>query len=218
MQSICPVGNEHFGLGRHAPIRYPSLAAQSRRRGWFLDYPTVRQPILTEMAQAQASGETQARRAHPDGGRSTAHHHARPVADLARSRSSVVAYSLYAYLLPLLDHTRQVRDLPLASGSARLHRTPDGGRRRAHLGPDARAPASRAAPPRTRARAGPRPQAASGSLDDADGLLHSFSACSRPIEQQAAALDRYATAARQRLPGARSPPTPGSRSSPSRTR
>ena len=47
--------------------------------------------------------------------------------------------------------------------------------------------------PAAQAPAPERPQAASGNLDDADGLLHSFSRMLAPIEQQAAALDRYAT-------------------------
>ena len=104
----------------------------------------------------------------------------------------VVAYSLYAYLLPLLDHTRQVRDLPwlqallvfagvlMAIGCVLIwHLT------RALPRPE---PAAQAPPP-----APEHPQAASGHLDDADGLLHSFSRILAPIEQQAAALDRYAT-------------------------
>jgi diguanylate cyclase (GGDEF)-like protein len=102
----------------------------------------------------------------------------------------VVAYSLYAYLLPLLDHTRQVRDLPwlqallvftgllMAVGGVLIW----------HL--------TRALPrpePAAQASAPERPQTAPGNLDDADGLLHSFSRMLAPIEQQAAALDRYAT-------------------------
>lgn len=102
----------------------------------------------------------------------------------------VVGYSLYAYLLPLLDHTRQVRDLPwlqallvftgllMAVGGLLIWNL------------------TRALPrpePADQAPAPERPQAASGNLDDADGLLHSFSRMLAPIEQQAAALDRYAT-------------------------
>ena len=102
----------------------------------------------------------------------------------------VVAYSLYAYLLPLLDHTRQVRDLPwlqallvftgllMAVGGLLIW---DLTRALPRPEPAAQAPAPE------------RPQAASGNLDDADGLLHSFSRMLAPIEQQAAALDRYAT-------------------------
>ena len=101
----------------------------------------------------------------------------------------VVAYSLYAYLLPLLDHTRQVRDLPwlqallvftgllMAVGGLLIWRL------------------TRALPrpePAAQAPAPERPQAASGTLDDADVLLHSFSRLLAPIEHQTAALDRYA--------------------------
>jgi diguanylate cyclase (GGDEF)-like protein len=102
----------------------------------------------------------------------------------------VVGYSLYAYLLPLLDHTRQVRDLPwlqallvftgllMAVGGLLIWNL------------------TRALPrpePAAQAPAPERPQAASGNLGDADGLLHSFSRMLAPIEQEAAALDRYAT-------------------------
>jgi diguanylate cyclase (GGDEF)-like protein len=103
---------------------------------------------------------------------------------------AVVAYSLYAYLLPLLDHTRQVRDLPwlqallvftgllMAVGGVLIWDL-----KRALPQPE---PAAQAPAPE-------RPQAASGDLNDADGLLHSFSRILAPIEQQAAALDRYVT-------------------------
>jgi diguanylate cyclase (GGDEF)-like protein len=102
----------------------------------------------------------------------------------------MVAYSFYAYLLPLLDQTRQVRDLPwlqalliftgllMAVGGVLIWDL------------------TRALPRPERAAQAPapeRPQAVSGNLDDADGLLHSFSRMLAPIEQQAAALDRYAT-------------------------
>jgi len=102
----------------------------------------------------------------------------------------VVAYSLYAYLLPLFDHTRQVRDLPwlqallvftallMAVGGVLIWNV-----MRALPRPE----------PAGQAPALERPQAAPGSLDGADGLLHSFSRMLAPIEQQAAALDRYAT-------------------------
>jgi diguanylate cyclase (GGDEF)-like protein len=104
----------------------------------------------------------------------------------------VVAYSLYAYLLPLLDHSRQLRDLPwlqallvftgllMAVGGVLIWDLT-----RALPRPE---PALPALPP-----APERPQAVSGNMDDADGLLHSFSRMLAPIEQQAAALDRYAT-------------------------
>ena len=102
----------------------------------------------------------------------------------------VAACSLYAYLLPLLDHTRQVRDLPwlqallvftallMAVGGVLIWNVT-----RALSRPE---PAAQAPAPE-------RPQAAPRNLDDADGLLHSFSRMLAPIEQQAAALDRYAT-------------------------
>jgi len=102
----------------------------------------------------------------------------------------VAACSLYAYLLPLLDHTRQVRDLPwlqallvftallMAVGGVLIWNVT-----RALSRPE---PAAQAPAPE-------RPQAAPRNLDDADGLLHSFSRMLAPIEQQAAALDRYTT-------------------------
>ena len=104
----------------------------------------------------------------------------------------VVGYSFYAYLLPLLDHTRQVRDLPwlqallvftgllMAVGGLLIWDLT-----RALPRPEPAAPTPEPAPERA--------QAASGSLDDADSLLHSFSRMLAPIEQQAAALDHYAT-------------------------
>jgi diguanylate cyclase (GGDEF)-like protein len=105
----------------------------------------------------------------------------------------VVGYSLYAYILPLLDHTRQLRDLPwlrallaftgllMAVGGLLIW---DLTRALPRAEPAAPAPA----PGPERAHA-----ASSGSLDDADGLLHSFSRMLAPIEQQAVALDGYAT-------------------------
>lgn len=102
----------------------------------------------------------------------------------------VATYSLYAYLLPLLDHTRQVRDLPwfqaLLVFTALLMAV--GGVLIWDL--------TRALPRTEPAAQGPAPerrQAASGDLADADALLHSFSRLLAPIEQQAAALDRFAT-------------------------
>jgi diguanylate cyclase (GGDEF)-like protein len=103
----------------------------------------------------------------------------------------VVAYSLYAYVLPLLDRARQVRDLPwlqallvltgllMAVGALLIWDLT-----RALPRPEPAAPA----PVHDE-----RLHAASASLDDADTLLHSFSRMLAPIEQQAAALDRYAT-------------------------
>jgi diguanylate cyclase (GGDEF)-like protein len=104
----------------------------------------------------------------------------------------VVGYSLYAYLLPLLDHTRQLRDLPwleallaftgllMAVGGVLIWDLT-----RALPRHESEAPEPAPAPA--------RPHAASESIDDADSLLHSFSRMLAPIEQQAAALDRYAT-------------------------
>ena len=102
----------------------------------------------------------------------------------------VVAYTLYGYFIPLLDHTRQVRDLPwlqallvctallmVLGGMLIWDRT------RALPRPEPASPA----------RAPERPHAVSESPDTADSLLHSFSRMLAPIEQQAAALDRYAT-------------------------
>ncbi len=102
----------------------------------------------------------------------------------------VVGYSLYAYVLPLLDHSRQVRDLPwleallaftgllMAMGGLLIW---DQTRALARHESEAPEPAPA------------QPHPTSGSIDDADGLLHSFSKMLAPIEQQAAALDRYAT-------------------------
>src|SRR5882724_5339702 len=104
----------------------------------------------------------------------------------------VLAYSFYAYLYPLLDHTRRIRDLPwlqallvftgllMAVGGLLIRDLT-----RTLPRPEVPTPA----PPPLPERA----QAASGSLDDADTLLHSFSRMLAHIEQQAAALDRYAT-------------------------
>src|SRR3970040_2016866 len=86
----------------------------------------------------------------------------------------VVGYGLYAYLLPLLDHTRQLRDLPwlqallvftgllMALGGVLIWDL-------------TRALPRREPPAPEPAPAPERPHAASGNLDDADGLLHSFS-------------------------------------------
>src|SRR5206468_6039595 len=104
----------------------------------------------------------------------------------------VVGYSMYAYLTPLLDHSRRVRDLPwlqallvftgllMAVGGLLIWDLT-----RALPRPEPAAPMPEPALERA--------QAASGSLDDADSLLHSFSRMLAPIEQQAAALDHYAT-------------------------
>jgi len=101
----------------------------------------------------------------------------------------VVAYCLYAYLLPLLDHTRQVRDLPwiqallvvtgllMAVGGVLIWKLS-----RELPGPE----------PANQVPASEHPPAASENLDNSEGLLYSFSRLIAPIEQQAAALDRYA--------------------------
>ena len=106
---------------------------------------------------------------------------------------AVLAYTFYAYLLPLLDHTQQIRDLPwlqalfvftgllMAVGGLLIWDV------------------TRALPRRDDPMPLPPPlpedppMAAGGRAGDADTLLHSFSRMLAPIEQQAAALDRYAT-------------------------
>jgi len=103
----------------------------------------------------------------------------------------VVGYSMYAYLMPLLDHTRRVRDLPwlqallaftgllMAVGGLLIwDLTRTLGKR-----PE-RVPALEAPTP------GSPPASAGG--EDVDSLLHSFSRMLAPIEQQASAIDRYA--------------------------
>jgi len=101
----------------------------------------------------------------------------------------VVAYALYTQLVPLLDHTRRVRDLPwlqallvltallMALGGMIIW---DQTRALSRRKPASPAPAPE------------RSQPPSESPDDADTLLHSFSRMLAPIEEQAAALDRYA--------------------------
>jgi diguanylate cyclase (GGDEF)-like protein len=105
----------------------------------------------------------------------------------------VLAYSFYVYLFPLLDHTRRIRDLPwlqallvftgllMAVGGLLIRDLTRSLPKR-----DEPAPAPAPVPERL------QPMAAE-NLDDADTLLHSFSRMLAPIEQQAAALDRYAT-------------------------
>ena len=105
----------------------------------------------------------------------------------------VLAYSFYVYLFPLLDHTRRIRDLPwlqallvftgllMAVGGLLIWDL------------------TRALPRREEPASPPVPvperlhPVAAENLDDADTLLHSFSRMLAPIEQQAAAIDRYAT-------------------------
>ena len=105
----------------------------------------------------------------------------------------VLAYSFYVYLFPLLDHTRRIRDLPwlqallvftgllMAVGGLLIWDL------------------TRALPRREEPASPPLPvperlhPVAAENLDDADTLLHSFSRMLAPIEQQAAAIDRYAT-------------------------
>jgi len=105
----------------------------------------------------------------------------------------VLAYSFYAYFLPLLDHTQLIRDLPwleallvftgllMGVGGLLIWDVT-----RALPGQDDPLPVPPSLPEGL-ATADP------GSADDADTLLHSFSRMLAPIEQQAAALDRYAT-------------------------
>lgn len=106
----------------------------------------------------------------------------------------VLAYSFYAYLYPLLDHTRRIRDLPwlqallvftgllMAVGGLLIRDLT-----RTLPRPEEPAPAPPPLPERL------APPVAGENVDDADTLLHSFSRMLAPIEQQAAALDRYAT-------------------------
>ena len=105
----------------------------------------------------------------------------------------VLSYSFYAYLFPLMDHTRRIRDLPwlqallvftgllMAVGGLLIWDLT-----RSLPKPDDPSPT----PPSTPER---REPLSAENLDDADTLLHSFSRMLAPIEQQAAALDRYAT-------------------------
>jgi diguanylate cyclase (GGDEF)-like protein len=105
----------------------------------------------------------------------------------------VLAYSFYVYLFPLLDHTRRIRDLPwlqallvftgllMAVGGLLIWDLTRALPRR-----------EEPAPPPVPAPERLHPVAAE-NLDDADTLLHSFSRMLAPIEQQAAAIDRYAT-------------------------
>ena len=105
----------------------------------------------------------------------------------------VLAYSFYAYLYPLLDHTRRIRDLPwlqaLLVFTGLLMAV--GGLLIRDLTRSLPRPEEPVPPPP------PLPErflpAAGESADDADTLLHAFSRMLAPIEQQAAALDRYAT-------------------------
>jgi len=105
----------------------------------------------------------------------------------------VLAYSFYAYFLPLLDHTQLIRDLPwleallvftgllMVVGGLLIWDVT-----RALPRQDDPLPVPPSLPEGL-ATADP------SSADDADTLLHSFSRMLAPIEQQAAALDRYAT-------------------------
>jgi len=103
----------------------------------------------------------------------------------------VAGYSIYAYVLPLLDQSRRIRDLPwlqallvftgllMAVGGLLIWDLT-----RALPRPEPAPPAPEPAPE--------DPQAVPENMGDADGLMHSFSRMLAPIEQQAAALDRYA--------------------------
>src|SRR5712691_11140438 len=190
MQSMCLSGMNTFGSVAMPRYGILGLAAASRRPGGSLT-PGLAPPNTYRMARA-----TRRSKLNPDeptlvaGG-------ARRTIMLALWLTSfipllVVGYTLYAYLLPLLDHTRQVRDLPwlqallvftgllmVVGGLLIWDLT------RALPRPEPPPPVPVATPE--------RPQVASESLDDADSLLHSFSRMLAPIEQQAAALDRYAT-------------------------
>ena len=102
---------------------------------------------------------------------------------------AVLAYSFYAYLLPLLDHTRLLWLQALLVFTGLLMAV--GG----FLIWDVTRALPRQDDPTVLAPLPPEhpPMAAAGSADDADTLLHSFSRMLAPIEHQAAALDRYAT-------------------------
>jgi len=103
----------------------------------------------------------------------------------------VVGYGMYTYLVPLLDHTRRVRDLPwlqallaftgllMAVGGLLIWDLTQTLGKRPERAPTLEAPAP-----------GTASQAAAG--EDVDSLLHSFSRMLAPIEQQASAIDRYA--------------------------
>src|SRR2546426_5231910 len=103
----------------------------------------------------------------------------------------VVGYGMYAYLIPLLDQTRRVRDLPwlqallaftgllMAVGGLLIWDLTRTLGKRPERAPTLEAPAP-----------GTASQAAAG--EDVDSLLHSFSRMLAPIEQQASAIDRYA--------------------------
>src|SRR5499425_2852592 len=101
----------------------------------------------------------------------------------------VLAYSFYAYLLPLLDHTQLLWLQALLVFTGLLMAV--GG----FLIWDVTRALPRQDDPTVLAPLPPEhpPMAAAGSADDADTLLHSFSRMLAPIEHQAAALDRYAT-------------------------
>src|SRR5438093_3577474 len=98
----------------------------------------------------------------------------------------VLAYSFYAYLYPLLDHTRRIRDLPwlqallvftgllMAVGGLLIRDLT-----RSLPRPEEPTPTPPPLPERP---------AAGESAGDADTLLHAFSRMLAPIEQQAAAL------------------------------
>ena len=105
----------------------------------------------------------------------------------------VLCYGFYQYLYPLMDHTRRIRDLPwfqallvftgllMAVGGLLIRDLTRS------------LPKSEEAPPAPPAVPERRDPVSAENADDADTLLHSFSRMLAPIEQQAAALDRYAT-------------------------
>src|ERR1700694_3451236 len=110
MQSISLSGMETLGSVVMPRYGILGLAAQSRRRGSSL---TILAPPANTYQIAQAKRAAGSQTEEPTlvaGG-------ARRTIMLALWLTSfiplmVVAYSLYAYLLPLLDHSRQLRDLP----------------------------------------------------------------------------------------------------------
>ena len=104
----------------------------------------------------------------------------------------VLAYSFYAYLYPLLDHTRRIRDLIwlqalllftgllMAVGGLLIRDLT-----RTLPRPEEPAPTPPPLPERL-------PPAAGENADDADTLLHAFSRMLSTIERQAQEIDRYA--------------------------
>ena len=177
------------------------LAAPSRRRGGSL---TILDPPANTYRMAQAKRTARSQPDEPTlvaGG-------ARRTIMLALWLTSfiplmVVGYSLYAYLLPLLDHTRRIRDLPWLQALLVFTGLLMAVGGLLDLGPDARAPAPRAG--RSRARAAPeRPAAAArreaGRRRRPAALLLPHARAHRAAGGGPRPLRH---AARRRLPGAR---------------